>query len=386
MSAFGLIFQRRGAPVDAAVATRLMGALKHRGPDGCDTRSEASAYLGHQHCWSTPEEIGERQPLLAPPALRLVFDGRLDNRGELLSALGYGGAQGRALSDARLVLLAYQRWAEDSFSRLLGPFALALYNAEQRRVICARDALGGRTLFYYLSPALLLVASEEQAILTHPALSATLHPPRMAAYFAAQTPADGSAFFTDVRELLPAHAMSVDADASRAWRYWQPHPSAAIRYRRDDDYAEHFRALLQQSVACRLRSTSTPAVMMSGGLDSTSIAATAAQQLPQLSTVSFVFDAFTSCDERSYMADMQARYALRAHHVLGDDAWPLNHIDAWPLNPNSPENDAYRHLQTRLYQRANETGRRVLLSGEGGDQLYMGGRVMAGRFAHRAPV
>ena len=372
MSAFGLIFHRRGAPVDAAVATRLTEALRRHGPDGCKMRIEASAHLGHQHFWSTPEEIGERQPLAAPPALRLVFDGRLDNREDLLSALGYQGAQGRALSDARLVLLAYQRWAEDCFARLLGPFALALYNAEQRRVICARDVLGDRTLYYHLSDDLLLVASEEQAILTHPALPTTLHAPRLAAYFAAQMPADGSTFFTEARELPPAHAMIVDPDASCAWRYWKLDPGMRIRYRKDDDYAEHFRALLQQSVACRLRSASAPAVMMSGGLDSTAIAAAAAQQLPRLSTVSFVFDAFKSCDERSFMTAMQERYALHAHHVLGDDAWPLNHIDAWPLNPNSPENDAYRHLQTRLYQRAYETSHCVLLSGEGGDQLYMG--------------
>ncbi len=69
---------------------------------------------------------------------------------------------------------------------------------------------------------------------------------------------------------------------------------------------------------------------------------------------------------------MTDRYPLQAIQILGDDAWPFNHIDTWPLNPSSPENDVYRHLQTRLYQRAHETSHRVVLSGEGGDQLYMG--------------
>lgn len=378
MSGFGLIFHRHGEPVEPAVAGRLLGALAHRGPDGCDLHHGPAISMGHQHFWTTPEETGERQPLAASPGLHLVFDGRLDNRQELLHTLGYENAWGRTLSDARLILLAYQRWAEDSFARFLGPFALALYDARRRHVVCARDPLGDRTLFYYLTAKHLIVASEEQAILTHPAVSPDLHPPRLAAYFACQAPADGATFFTGVYELLPAHAMIIEADTSRTWRYWDIDPSAAIRYRTDADYANHFRSLLHESVACRLRAVSTPAVMMSGGLDSTSIAAMAAMQLRHpstaqcLPTVSFVFDEFDSCDERWYMAAMRDRYPLQASQVLGDDAWPLNHIDTWPLNPNSPENDAYRHLQTRLYQRAHDTSHRVLLSGEGGDQLYMG--------------
>jgi asparagine synthase (glutamine-hydrolysing) len=313
-----------------------------------------------------------------PPGLHLVFDGRLDNRPELLHALGHDHPRGRVLSDAHLVLLAYQHWAEDCFARFLGPFALALYDAGRHRVVCARDPLGDRTLFYHLNTQCLLVASEEQAILTHPTLSATLHPPRLAAYFACQVPADGSTFFTAVHELLPAHAMMIEVDASRTWRYWHIDPGVTIRYRTEAEYADHFRSLLDHSVACRLRSVSTPAVMMSGGLDSTAIAAVAARQLRHLSpaqslpTLSFVFDTFKSCDERWFMEAILAHYPLQGTQILGDDAWPLNHIDTWPLIPNSPENDVYRHLQTRLYQRAHETSHRVVLSGEGGDQLYMG--------------
>lgn len=378
MSGFGLIFHRHGGPVDPTVVEQLIGALHHRGPDGCDVHHSPSMSMGHQHFWTTPEEMGERQPLTAPPSLYFVFDGRLDNRPDLQRELGCDDAQGRCLSDARLALLAYQRWAEGSFARLLGPFVLALYEADRRRVLCARDPLGGRTLFYHLTPTHLIVASEEQAILTHPAVTATLHAPRLATYFAGQAPAPGTTFFEAIHELIPAHAMVIEAETSRTWRYWDIDPGTAIRYRTDADYAEHFQALLHDSVACRLRATSTPAVMMSGGLDSTSIAALAAQQLrhtspsKRLPTVSFVFDEFVSCDERAYMEAMIHRHQLQAAHVLGDDAWPLNHIETWPLNPNSPENDVYRHLQTRLYQQAHETSHRVVLSGEGGDQLYLG--------------
>ncbi len=300
MSGFGLIFNRHREPVDPTVAERLLGALHHRGPDGCDMYHGPSLSMGHQHFWTTPEEFGERQPLTASPGLHLVFNGRLDNRQELLHALGHSSAQGQTLSDARVILLAYQRWAEHCFAHLLGPFALALYDAGRRRVVCARDPLGDRTLFYYLTAKYLIIASEEQAILTHPAVSATLYSPRLAAYFACQAPADGTTFFAGVHELLPAHAMVIGANTSRTWRYWDVDPSASIRYRSEAEYADHFRSLLEQSVACRLRSAATPAVMMSGGPDSTSIAAIASRQLgrqsptQRLPTLSVVFDAFAS--------------------------------------------------------------------------------------------
>lgn len=379
MSGFICIFQRDQAPVEHEVAQRMLATLKHRGPDGADLTVSSHVALGHQHFWTTPEEVGERQPLRATDGNRtLVFDGRLDNRADLLQALE---CQETTLSDAKLILSAYERWGTDCVKRLLGPFAFALYDRTERTVFCARDALGDRTLYYYLDARVLVVASEEQAILRYPTVTTRVNERRLASYFALEHPTDGSTFFTNVMELLPAHVLYVGEEKYRTWRYWDVDPRRRVRYRTDEEYGEHFHALLNESVLCRLRTSAPPAVMMSGGLDSTSVAALASRHLrqhfpsAQLRTISYVFDELTSCDERWYMEAMTARYQTEAIQFLGDDGWPLREVATLPPpNPNTPEDSPYRRLFRRVYEIAHERGTRTILTGAFGDDLYAGAR------------
>lgn len=369
-----LVFQRDRAPLDPAIPTQMMDRLTHRGPDGCDVSCIESVSLGHQHFWTTPEEVGERQPLVDKQRqCYLVFDGRLDNRQELLQALDRDDTAGRNLSDAELILVAYRQWAEAGIARLLGPFALALYDVAHRRVICARDGVGDRSLFYFLSSKLLIVASEEQAVLAHPAVSRRLDETRVAVYFSLQEPGDGATFFADVHELLPAHMMVIEEDRMRTWRYWDVEPGRRVQYRDDAEYAAHFRELLEDSVSCRLRTLSPPAVMMSGGLDSTSVAALiAGQQTSRVRTISYVFDELRQGDERWFMQAMIDQYHLDAVQIRGDDAWPLREAESWPLNPNTPEDTPYRRLMERVYQTARDAGVRTILTGFFSDHTYAG--------------
>src|SRR5581483_3873902 len=378
MSGFILVFNRERVPVEPTVMARMMAALAHRGPDGADTCLSTAVGLGHLHFWTTPEEVGERQPLAdASGRVHLVFDGRLDNRKELLGTLACANPKA---SDAALILRAYERWGEESFARLLGPFALALFDTSGRRVVCARDGLGDRTLYYYLDARVLVVAAEERAVLAHPAVSSRVNERRLAAYFALEHPADGSTFFTDVTELLPAHVLRVGEEEQRLWRYWDADPRRRVRYRTDGEYGEHFRALLDESVTCRLRTSTSPTVMMSGGLDSTSIAALASLYLRRrrppvrLRTISYIFDELTSCDERWFMEAVATRYHTEAVQFPGDDGWPLRGVETWPLNPNTPEDNLYRRLLERVYRIARERGSRTILTGGFGDHLYAGAR------------
>ncbi len=377
MSGFLCIFHRDRAPADPRVAQRMLATLDHRGSDGADLTTLSHVVLGHQHFWTTPEEVGERQPLSGKEgSLTLVFDGRLDNRADLLQALN---CQDPTLSDARLILYAYERWGTDCVKHLLGPFAFALYDHTQRAAFCARDALGDRTLYYYLDARVVVVASEEQAILQYPTVTTRVNESRLASYFALEHPTDGSTFFTDVTELLPAHILRVGEDDHRTWRYWDVDARRRVRYQTDEEYGEHFHALLDESVACRLRTSAPAAVMMSGGLDSTSVAALASlhlrQHFPavQLCTISYVFDELTSCDERWFMEAMTTRYHTEAIQFPGDDGWPLCDVDTWPLNPNTPEDNLYRRLLERVYRIAHERGTRTILTGGFGDDLYAAG-------------
>jgi asparagine synthase (glutamine-hydrolysing) len=380
MSGFVLVHQRDGAPVEAATFAGMMATLKHRGPDGQDGLCQQSLALGHQHFWTTPEEVGERQPLWTDGGrFGLVFDGRLDNRDELLPALGLYGNAARHTTDAALVLRCYEKWDEQCFGRFLGPFSLVIYDKVCQRVVCARDPLGDRTLFYFLDDRIFLVASEEQALLGHPAVANELDDTTLAYYFAVHAPSNGRTFFKDVCELLPAHALVVSMDRVQSRRYWDVDPEKRLVYRSDAEYSDHFRELLDKGVQRCLRAVGPPAIMMSGGLDSTSVTALAARRLAagdkpdRLYTLSWVFDKFPTCDERTYMDPLIEQYNLRAIRVNGDGDWPLS--DAFNLeayNPGYPYINPYHRLKRRLYQAAHDNQVRVLLTGEFGDELYTG--------------
>src|SRR5687767_12470040 len=145
MSALALLYTRTDEPASQQRVAAMLRALDHRGPDGCDAIVRGNAALGHQHFWTTPEEIGERQPLTDPDSgISIAFDGRLDNRDDLLRALRLNHGINQPLSDASLVLHCYLQWDEACFERLLGAFAIVLIDERIQSVLLARDGLGER--------------------------------------------------------------------------------------------------------------------------------------------------------------------------------------------------------------------------------------------------
>ena len=352
-----------------------MERLDHRGPDGSKVVLAGNIAMGHWHFWTTPEEVGERQPLeLKDWPFKIVLDGRIDNREELFSKLGSAPDDDRSLSDAALILHAYARWGEECFEYFSGEFALAIFDEEKKEMICARDHLGDRTLFYTVNSAQVVIASEPWAVAGINASRPKLNERAIADYFALKAPEDGQTLFDNVYELLPAHRMTVTATDQIIFRYWRPDPNKKIRFQTDGEYAEQFLNLLEESVRCRLRSIEPVGILMSGGLDSTSMASLAARMITpqQLTTISYVFDELPDCDERQYINAVKERWHTDSIQILSDDAWPYKDWENWPPNPNQPEGNPYRLIKERAYQRAHEEGFRVLLTGGFGDHLYDG--------------
>ena len=354
----------------------MLSRLAHRGPDGPNRLIAGNLGLGCAHFWTTPEDVGVRQPLAdASGRYAILFDGRLDNRSQTLAALGVIGPESRAWPDAEIVLRAYLRWGEACFSKLIGPMAAAIVDHAEQRVTLTRDALGSRSLFYYIDHRVLVVASEPYAVLAHPAVSPTLDESSIIRWCAVMAPRMGATFFADVREALPAHGMVVEADQARAWRFWELDPEAKLDCRSDADYTERFRELLAASVRACLRSTTPVAISLSGGSDSTSVAALAALALSarlapeRLLTFSWFFDELPECDERPVIKAVNRHFNTVATYIPGDDAWPLRDWETWPRNPNHPESNSYRLLKMRLYQAVAQAGSRTLLTGVYGNEL-----------------
>ena len=389
MSGILAIFHRDRSPVGRVEVQPVATALAHRGPDGFRQAGRSELLLGHHHHWTTPEEVDERQPL-AGGGCYLAFDGRLDNRRELLHRLGRRSAADSALSDAALLLLAWERWREGCFERLVGPFAALIFDRLGRRLLCARDPLGGRTLFHHLDSRRLVVASEEHAVLAHPLVDDEPDRRRLVEHLALRVPADGRTFWRHVRELRPGHLLIVEEQTCDERRFDEVRPAPGLARLSEAESAERLRELLERGVARRLRAPGPAAVLMSGGLDSTALAALAGRRAraagaPPATPISWVFDELAECDERHSILPVCRRLGTPPVLICGDDAWPLRQPEGWVANPGAPEESPYRLLKQAAYRAASERGGRVLLTGGFGDQLWAGaswwlaGLVSAGR-------
>ena len=315
-----------GGPVDPAVLSRMSSAIGHRGPDGEGRRTERGVGFACQHLWVTAEEIGEVQPLVGRSGIMLVMDGRIDNRDELRRLLdGEGPLPSRG--DPDLVLTAYRKWGPALADRILGDFALAVWDGERRRLVCARDAMGIRPLYYRRTRGELRAASQIGQLLAPGESMPELCEEFFAHYLITGVPHLELTPFQEIRCLPAGHALIQEAEGEpEIRRFWCPETLPEIRHARPQDYAEEFLSLFQQAVRCVL-SDSQPAVFeLSGGLDSSSIVAVAhllaahASPAAEFSTLSLVFDQATHSDERAFIAPMVERLGLRSRFLVAD-AW-----------------------------------------------------------------
>ena len=323
---------------------------------------------------TTPEDADCVQPVDDRQAQLVgLFDGRIDNRETLTRALGLA-RPGDAGSDAELALRVYRRWREQGLNRLLGPYVLLIYDLRRRELLLARDPLSERGLYYYCDRRLLLAATEPAALLHHPAVSPAPDERRCAAFFANYWPADGSSFFSAVRELPPGHHLRIAGTTQRLRQHWRLPDAPQLRYRHIEDYAEQFRELLGQAVAARLRSTGPVAISLSGGLDSASIAALAVRQGVRPQAFSWRFNELVDCDESVLVTLASEFLGLELTTIDADRLWPLAPQPHEPVSLNTPWANSFAPLLQALYRHIAAAGYRVVLRGDGADELYLGMR------------
>ncbi len=380
MSGFVGLWHLDGRPVDLAVLSAMSGALAHRGPDGAREAASGAVGLAHRHFWVTPEDVGERQPLVGPSGALLVLDGRIDNREELVARLGLP----RAASDAACVLAAYEAWGEAAVERLDGDFAFAVYDPASQRLLLARDAIGLRPIYYYQGAGLFACASEIKALLRHPAIPGRPDEEGVADYlFLGARPVDRLEVtcFAGIRALPPAHLLRVTrSGAGPARRYWDFDPRFRTGCADFGEYAEGFRQRFAEAVRRRVRSAYPVAVSVSGGLDSSSIFCqaetlrrTGAVPCPALLGFSCVGAEGSTADERMYLNEIERAYGVVVERmaeapllgVMGGAELQVCHGEA-------PLLDSLWQLTHRIQSTAAGRGARRFITGHWGDQMLHG--------------
>src|SRR5688500_2092980 len=259
MSALAVVLHRDGRQADgatAALADAMLAAVPYRGPDGTGVHVSGPVALGHAAFSVTPEDVLERrsggQPLIEPRSgCVIVADARLDNRDALRDALrplGPALPLPGLVGDAALILCAYQMWGEDAFTRLLGDFAVAIWDPRRQRLVCARDTSGQRALFYRADGGTFAAASEIHQLFQDRSVPVEANEERIRDSLVPvnvfRNEQDQAAtYYRDVWALPAGHVLTVGGDALRTRRYWELPVPRELRYRRSEQYAEHFRSL-----------------------------------------------------------------------------------------------------------------------------------------------
>ena len=371
MSAIAGLFRTDGQPVARNDVQRMISALPHRAPNAAATWAHESVALAHGALWSTPEAARESQPQTVGSCV-ITADVRLDNREDLVAALGTD----RAIGDAALILRAYERWGEACVPKLLGDFAFAIWDGANRRLFCARDHIGAKPFYYHHAPAALLFASEIKALLTSPLVPYSLNPGRVADYLVDLFDDRAATFYRDIYRLPAGHTMTVGRDGTRILPYWSLDHVQEIRLGSDEAYEEALRECLAAAVKSRLRSRRPVGSLLNGGLDTASIVATARSFRGPEDGVLDVFTAvfpgipvpdLGKIDERAFVDALVAQGGLRAHYVRGDLLSPLGDVDRalWHLDEAFAAPHLYLHWG--LYEAARHQGVGVLLDGTDGD-------------------
>jgi len=316
----------------------MLEAMDHWSPDHRGLLEADGVLLGQLLLHNTPESVREAGPLRLD-RLSIAADARIDNREGLLHDLGIEGERARGMPDALLILHVYRARGTGGLARLVGDYAFAIHDPDASALVCARDPMGVRPFHYARLGGDLLFASEPKGILAHPEADATPDDDFILRLMAGIPPAPDTTFHRHIRHLPPGHLLRWTPDTFRVSPLRTPVIPPLLRLRDAGAYREAFRESLRQAVACRLRTTHPVGVELSGGLDSSAVAAFAAGLLPDRDRL-FSFtnvhpegaaDGVDAADEWPY-AEAVARHCGITQNVRVDRGGHTHAFEAFDLH------------------------------------------------------
>jgi asparagine synthase (glutamine-hydrolysing) len=398
-----------GQPVDLGVLQRMNDLQAHRGPDGqgfmvswaesngfCSAflrhtdqgRSAPAARVGLGHRRLAILDLSDRglQPMSAGASgAWIVFNGEIYNHVELRDALEARGRFFDTRTDTEVLLQSYLEWGEDCLERIEGMFAFAIWDGVRGRLFCARDRLGIKP-FYYATPAEhFIFASEIKGLLPFPGLQSTVDDDAVLGFLVhGNCDYRERTILRNVSALPAAHALTLDL-ATRSlnrWCYWSPAPRSEWDGLNDATRIEQLRHLLEGTIRSHLISDVRAGSCLSGGLDSSAVVGLIGKlwrdQPDAATAVGDQFHTFTSCyeypelDERSYALDMAHSVGATPSLVFPSaaDFWDGFGQMAW--HQDMPFSGMSFYAQWRVMRAAREQGVKVLLDGQGGDEVFGG--------------
>ena len=357
--------------IDPDAIRAMTAAIAHRGPDAEGFFEGPGIALGHRRL-QVIDLAGGAQPMSnQDESVWVTYNGEIYNHEALRSELEANGCVFRSHCDTEILVHGYVEWgASELLDRIDGMFAFAIWDARERRTVLARDRMGQKPLFYVVLPdGTLVFASEVKGVLAHPGVEPAVDEAGFAAYLTFEYLPDDLSMLRGVRKLLPGTWLSFESGQPTRRRYWDipfidaPRPEHAV---------ERFTELFDRAVARRLMADVPLGVFLSGGLDSSSVAASVIRQRSAACVKTFSIGFHEKSYDESSMARMVAKHLGTEHHERLFTAEAMR--DVLPQVAavlDEPFGDASL-LPTYLLSAFAREQVTVVLGGDGADELLLG--------------
>jgi asparagine synthase (glutamine-hydrolysing) len=364
-----------GVSGPAQVLAAMTDVIRHRGPDASGFYTEGRVFLGHRRL-SIIDLAAGRQPMTNEDGtVHIVYNGEIFNHTGVRAELERAGHVYATHCDTEAILHAYEQYGPDCLSRFRGMFAFALWDSNKRRLFCARDRLGIKPLYYYWDGQLFAFGSEIKALLRHPSISARLEPELLPEYLAFGYSSEERTMYSGIRRLMPGHHLMLDMSGSRPSlrieQYWDVPEAVPDNSLTETEWIRECRRRLEETVEMRLMSDVPLGMFLSGGVDSSAIAALMKRMVSGPVKSFSVGYSEAEYSELGYARQVSERIGTEHHEVVvGMDEffnalprliWHEDEPITWPSSVSL-------YFVSKL---ASEQVK-VVLTGEGSDELFAG--------------
>jgi asparagine synthase (glutamine-hydrolysing) len=370
----GIVAADALGPEDCGRAIAMRDVIAHRGPDDAGLHLDGQAALGHRRL-SIVDLAAGHQPLAnEDDSIWIVFNGEIYNHAELRPLLESAGHRYRTRSDTETIVHAYEQWGDACVERFRGMFAFALWDARRRRLLIARDRLGIKPLYWARVGDRLLFGSEIKSLLASGLITPRANDQALPELLGTRYLSGTETLFEGIHRLMPGHTLVFENGGVRIRQYWEipvGRPAEHMTVARETEVVERFRTLLEEAVRVRLMADVPLGMFLSGGLDSSAIAALMAGMIDrplQTFSVAFKQRAFSELD---YARQVSTAIKADAHEIVIDDqdffgALPklIWHEDEPIAHPSSVPLYFVSELASQHVK--------VVLTGEGSDELLAG--------------
>ena len=362
---------RDGQPASAEIIAQMHATLEHRGPDDSGQVVLGPAALGHRRLSIVDLARGHQPMTVSDTPLHIAYNGEIYNHMAIRDQPALHNRAFRTTCDTETLLAAYAELGHECLSLLNGMFAFAIYDRHEQSFWLARDRMGIKPLYYYLSDRLFVFASEIKAILAHPDVRAEVNASQLPIQLALKYTLDDQTLFRGIRKLLPGHWLKIDARDFTTHKYWDLRFTPKQNYSSLQDAADALADRFHTAVHRRLMADVPLGVFLSGGIDSSVIAASMAQRVSEPIKAFSVAFGEHGYSELEYARSVANHISAEQHEIVvsAEDwlrAWPhmVYHEDEPIAHPSS--------IALHFVSRLAAEHVKVVLTGEGSDELLAG--------------